>query len=140
MAARWEALKIGTRKAAVKIIMPDLTLMPGRRGEDAPVQQRITSSRPGETSPGGTGSDWQGGSLKLPGIEARHAEAFQVARDPGGRWSARHGAGHPAGRPAQRDAARHRAGHEVVISDRSPDIGPAGHRTRCPAQQQRDYQ
>ena len=44
--ARWEALTIGARKAAVKIIMPDLTLMPGRRGEDVPVQQRITPLRP----------------------------------------------------------------------------------------------
>lgn len=38
---RWEALTIGARKAAVQIIMPDLALMPGRRGQDVPVQQRI---------------------------------------------------------------------------------------------------
>jgi hypothetical protein len=57
VAARWEALTIGARKAAVKIIMPDLTLMPGRRGEDVPVQQRITPlGRGGST----TGAGLQG--------------------------------------------------------------------------------
>ncbi len=48
VAERWEALTIGARKAAVKIIMPDLTLMPGRQGEDVPVQQRITHCGLGE--------------------------------------------------------------------------------------------
>jgi hypothetical protein len=32
------ALTIGARKAAVRIVMPDLTLMPGG-GRDVPVQQ-----------------------------------------------------------------------------------------------------
>ncbi|HUY46506.1 MAG TPA: recombinase family protein [Streptosporangiaceae bacterium] len=41
VAERWEALTIGARKAAVRIILPKLTLMPGRRGEDVPVQERI---------------------------------------------------------------------------------------------------
>ena len=58
VAERWEALTIGARKAAVKIIMPDLTLMPGRQGEDVPVQQRITHCGLGEPAlqPPATGS------------------------------------------------------------------------------------
>jgi hypothetical protein len=41
-------LTIGARKAAVKIIMPDLTLMPGRRGEEIPIPRRITPFPPSE--------------------------------------------------------------------------------------------
>jgi hypothetical protein len=41
VAEHWEALTIGARKAVVKIIMPNLILMPGRRGENVPVQERI---------------------------------------------------------------------------------------------------
>jgi site-specific DNA recombinase len=40
VAERWQELTIGARKAAVKIIMPGLTLMPGL--QDVPIQQRIT--------------------------------------------------------------------------------------------------
>jgi hypothetical protein len=75
VAARWEALKIGTRKGAVKIIMPDLTLMPGAGATMRRYSNGSPHSGPGETGPEDAGSDWQGGSLKLPGIGARHAGA-----------------------------------------------------------------
>jgi hypothetical protein len=35
----WEALSTGARKAAVRVIMPHLTLVPG--GQDTPVAERI---------------------------------------------------------------------------------------------------
>ena len=42
-------LRVGARKAAVRIMMPHLTLMPGRPGRDregTPVQERITPLPP----------------------------------------------------------------------------------------------
>lgn len=41
---RWEELSIGARKAAVKIILPGLALMPGRPGEHIPAHSRIIIS------------------------------------------------------------------------------------------------
>jgi site-specific DNA recombinase len=37
--AHWEALSLGARKAAVRVIMPNMVLLPG--GQDVPVDQRI---------------------------------------------------------------------------------------------------
>jgi site-specific DNA recombinase len=39
VAARWQALSTSARKAAIRIIMPGLTLVPGRR--DVPADQRV---------------------------------------------------------------------------------------------------
>lgn len=39
VAARWESLTVAARKAAVRVIMPDLTLLPGRR--TVPADQRV---------------------------------------------------------------------------------------------------